>query len=120
MANLFIDVLRSGVRSRRFDVLNFVVMPNHVHLLLRLPAGKELERAMQFIKGGFSFRAKKELGFNGEVWQRGFSDVLVADEESLHEHVRYIEQNPVRAGLASAPEAYVFGFAHLSRIKRGR
>jgi putative transposase len=117
MANLFIDVLRTGMRFRRFDVLNFVVMPNHVHLLLRLPQGMELEKAMQLIKGGFSFRAKRELGFNGEVWQRGFSDLLVANEESLHSHVRYIEENPVKAGLARSAEEYEFGFAYLNRRK---
>jgi putative transposase len=46
-------------------------MPNHVHLLVSLDEGISLERVVQFIKGGFSYRAGKEPGFTGEIWQRG-------------------------------------------------
>src|SRR5271155_5524667 len=70
MANLFIDVLRSYMRTGKFIVHDFVVMPNHVHVLITIPGDLSIEKAMQFIKGGFSFRANKELGFRGEVWQR--------------------------------------------------
>ena len=49
---LFIDVLRSYAAAKRFRVLDFVVMPDHVHLLLTLGAGMTIERAMQLIKGG--------------------------------------------------------------------
>jgi putative transposase len=80
-------------------------------------AEKRVETAMQLIKGVFSYRAKRELGFSGEVWQRGFSDVLVADEQSLRVHQKYIEQNPVKAGLAKSPEEYRFGFTYLHKVK---
>src|ERR1017187_8778666 len=79
MANLFIEVLRSYMRSGKIVVHDFVVMPNHVHILMTLPGEVSLEKAMQLIKGSFSFRANKELGFRGEIWQRGFSDVLIVD-----------------------------------------
>jgi putative transposase len=62
-----------------------------------------VEKAMQLIKGGFSFRAGRELGFPGEVWQRGFSDVRIVDELSFNQHKAYIDNNPVKAGLANAP-----------------
>jgi putative transposase len=70
------------------------------------------------IKGGFSFRAKKELGFAGEVWQRGFSDVRVPDELSFKQHQEYIGNNPVKAGLSISPEEFPFGSAYLKRQKR--
>ena len=54
---------------------------------------------MQLIKGSFSFRANKELGFKGEIWQRGFSDVLVTDKQSFQLHRSYIDNNPVKKGL---------------------
>ena len=72
MAGLFIDVLRGYVREGKFRVREFVVMPNHVHLLVTVSREMTIEKAMQLIKGGFSFRAKKELGFLGEIWQRDF------------------------------------------------
>jgi putative transposase len=74
MATLFIDVLRSYVTSGRFRIHDFVVMPDHFHLLITLDASLSIERAVQLIKGNFSFRAKRELGVTHEIWQRGFSD----------------------------------------------
>ena len=65
-------------------------MRDHVHLLITVPKLMSIEKAMQLIKGNFSFRAKKELGFGGEVWQRGFSDVRIKDNESYERHRRYI------------------------------
>ena len=73
-AILLIDVLRSCVAAKRFQLHDFVIMPNHVHLLLSVADEMTIEKAMQFIKGGFSFRLKRETGYAGEVWQRGFSD----------------------------------------------
>jgi putative transposase len=118
MANLFIEVLRTQVRFKRFVVHEFVAMPNHVHILLTLPGELSLEKAMQFVKGGFSFQAKRVLGFAGEVWQRGFSDVWVADEDSFQRHKEYIYMNPVRAGLATSPDEFPFGTAFLKKQKQ--
>lgn len=98
---------------------DFVVMPNHVHILVTVPGEISLEKAVQLIKGNFSYRAHKELGFAHEVWQRGYSDVRITDVESLHQHCAYIEQNPVKAGLVTAPEEYPFGSAYLKAKKAG-
>jgi putative transposase len=119
MEELLIDVLRSRVKAGSFTVHDFFVMPNHVHILLTIPGSATIEKAMQLIKGGFSFRAKKELGFQGEIWQRGFSDVRIVDESSLLQHRAYIDNNPVRAGLAGVPEDYPYGTACLKQRKLG-
>lgn len=100
MADLFVDVLRAQMRMRRFTIHDFVVMPDHVHILLTVPGDMTIEHAMQLIKGGFSFRAAKELGFRGEIWQPGFSDVRITSEQSFQRHRQYIDNNPVKAGLA--------------------
>jgi putative transposase len=86
MASLFVEALRSYMRQRKFIVHDFVVMPNHVHVLLTVPVEMNLESAVQLIKGGFSYRAKKELGYCGDVWQRGFSDVYVPNTEDFRGH----------------------------------
>jgi putative transposase len=92
-------------------------MPDHLHLLLTLSADITLEKAMQFIKGGFSFRLKRELGYGGEVWQRGFSDYRVDDSRSFDNHRPYIALNPVKAGLVARPEDFPWLFANLARQK---
>ena len=98
-AMLLIEVLRSYVRAGQFTVHDFVIMPDHIHVLMTLAGGMPVERVMQLIKGGFSYRLKKEHGYSGEVWQRGFSELRVEDEESFVRHRQYIAQNPVKRGL---------------------
>jgi putative transposase len=117
MAELFVEVLRANMRSGKITVHDFVIMPNHVHILMTVPGTISLEKAMQLIKGGFSFRAHKELGFCGEIWQRGYSDVQILDGKSLQQHREYIENNPVKVGLANSPEEYPFGTAYLKKKK---
>jgi len=116
-AMLLIDVLRSYARAKKFHVHDFVVMPDHIHLLLTVGPDMSIERAMQYIKGAFSYRLKKETGYAGEVWQRGFSEVRVEDDPSFEEHRRYIAQYPVRAGLADSAEQFPYCFTYLVKHK---
>ncbi len=116
-AALLIDVLRSYVAAGKFQLHDFVIMPNHVHLLLTVGEGMTIERAMQFIKGGFSYRLKKEYGYMGEVWQRGFSETRVEDRQSFLRHREYIAANPVKAGLGDSPEEYIYCFGYLAKKK---
>ena len=108
MAELFIDVLPTYTSQNKFRVHEFVVMPNHVHLLITIDNSMSIEKAMQLIKGNFSYRAKKELGVKHEIWQRGFSENRVYEQESYAEFRSYINNNPVKAGLAKVAEEYPF------------
>ena len=116
-ATLFIDVLRSYVAAKKFKVHDFVVMPDHVHVLLTVDGDMSIERAVQFIKGGFSYRLKKEHGYSGEVWQRGFSEVRVDDRESFLRHREYVAQNPVKRGLADSVNDYPYCYRYLAARK---
>jgi putative transposase len=116
-AALFVDVLRSYARDGKFKVHDFVVMPDHVHLLITLSGRLTIEKAMQLIKGGFSYRVKKEHGYSGEVWQRGFWELRVEDQDSFARHQEYIAQNPVRKGLVDTPDEFPFCFNYLARRK---
>ena len=109
-AELFLDVLYHYREQDKYLLHEFVVMPNHFHLLIT-PA-ETLERSLQLIKGGFSFRAKKELGFRGEIWQTSFYDHRVRDAEEYTRMRTYIHENPVRARLASSPELYPYSSAN--------
>src|SRR5262249_40665307 len=83
----------------------FVVMPDHLHLLLTPAYALSLEQVMQFIKGRFSFRAKRELGVSGEIWQTSFTLHRVENAQDHRQHKKYILENPLRAGL---PDDYPF------------
>jgi len=75
---------------------DFVIMPDHIHLLLSSPAA--LERAIQLIKGGFSFRAKRDLQWNGDIWQVGFTDHRIRDIADLDVHLEYLAKNKNSGG----------------------
>jgi REP-associated tyrosine transposase len=118
MASLFIEVLRDYMRAEKFTIHDFVVMPNHVHILMTIPGDLSVERALQLIKGNFSFRANKGLEFRGEIWQRGFSDVRISDEQSFQAHRKYINDNPVRSRIAHSAETYPYCSTFLKMRKR--
>jgi putative transposase len=116
-AALMIDALRSYVGAGKFRLHDFVIMPDHVHLLMTVGGGMTVEKAMQFIKGGFSYRLKKEFGYLGKVWQRGFSERRVENRQSFLAHREYIAASPVKAGLVDWPERYPYCFAYLAKTK---
>jgi putative transposase len=103
MARLFIDTLSHYRRQGKFLVHEFVVMPNHLHLCFT-PLDIPLERAVQFIKGGFSYRVKKEFGLDLEVWERGYIDHRIRDANDYERHAEYIRANPVRARMVIAAQ----------------
>ena len=91
----------------KFLLHAFVIMPDHFHALVTPAPNVSLEKAVQFIKGGFSFRLKSKL----DVWMRSFNETQIMGEAKFVNCVRYIEKNPVRRGLASTPESYPFSSA---------
>jgi len=113
-AALFFEVLQSY--REHYKLHAFVIMPDHFHLLLT-PGDVPLERCLQFIKGGFSRRYKLEAGPLISLWQKGFADHRCRDREDYLKHKKYIEQNPVRAGLCAVAEEYPW--SSVSRSLRG-
>jgi putative transposase len=108
-AKLLVDTLYH-YRGSAYLLHEFVVMPDHIHVLITPTTS--LEEAVQFIKGGFSYRAKKELGSNMEIWQKGFQDQRIRGVEDSDAHVNYIRQNPVRKRLCERAEEYPYSSAH--------
>jgi REP-associated tyrosine transposase len=108
-AKLLIETLYH-YRGSAYFLHEFVVMPDHIHILLT--PNTSLEKAVQFIKGGFSYRAKKDLGSNLEVWQKGFSDHRIRDASDYRIHQVYIQQNLAHKNLCERAEQYPYSSAH--------
>jgi putative transposase len=89
----------------------FVVMPDHLHVLLTPGEETSLEKAVQMIKGGSSHALGRAMKLQFAVWHAGFTEHLVRDSADFEAHIRYIEQNPVKARLAETAEAYAYGSA---------
>jgi putative transposase len=108
-ARLLIDTLYH-YRGTAYLLHAFVIMPDHIHVVLT--PRTSLEKAVQFIKGGFSYRAKKELRSNLEVWQKGFSDHRIRDASDYCIHRIYVQQNPVRKNLCEGAGEYPYSSAY--------
>ncbi len=80
--------------TRHIQTLAFVIMPDHVHWLLQLEEEGNLSEATRL------YKAKVSLILQQRVWQRGFHDHAVRDDEDLCGIARYIIANPLRSGLA--------------------
>ena len=100
-ADLFIEILIRYRDQHKFLLHEFVVMPDHIHLLITPYPGTTMERSIQFVKGGFSRELTKRFGYAGEVWQTSFQDRRVRDHQECSGIVRYIRANPVQAHLAN-------------------
>lgn len=88
-------------------------MPDHAHLLLTPAPEVSLEKAMQYIKGGFSFCLKRKL----HVWERSYDSRRITNLGDYTSHVRYIHQNPVHAGLVTEAGRYLFSSANPSHSR---
>ncbi len=113
-AQLFLQTLHS-YRGRAYLLHEYILMPEHFHILIT--PSVTLERALQFIKGGFSFRAKKELQSPMEIWQTGFSDHRIRSADDYQIHVEYIYRNPVGRKLVDRAADYPYCSAFPGSLK---
>jgi putative transposase len=103
---LFLQTLYRYRREARFQIHAFVVMPEHVHLLLTPAPNVTLEHAVQLVKGGYSHALGAILGRKREIWQRGFTDHRIRDAQDFFHHRNYIHRNPVERQLVNDPCEY--------------
>jgi REP element-mobilizing transposase RayT len=95
----------------RYRLLCWVLMPNHVHLLVETREGHPLPGLVQSWKSFTAKQANALLGRSGGFWARDDFDRYIRDDAHLAAVVRYVETNPVKAGLVERPEDWPWGSA---------
>jgi REP-associated tyrosine transposase len=117
VANLLVITLRKYRDAGEYELNDYVVMPNHIHLLVSLDEAQQLSRVIQLIKGGFSHSLREHgIAFRA-VWEQRYHDRRVRNENDFAEFRHYIRQNPVRKGLADRAEDYPYSSASMSGLK---
>jgi putative transposase len=109
MAGLFVDVLQHYRCEKTMQVHEFIVMPDHVHVMLSTTESEMM--AVKRIKGCFSTRAIKEFEYRDKIWQPSFYCKWVNNVERYQAFGRYIRQNPVKAGLVTTEAEWRFSSA---------
>jgi REP element-mobilizing transposase RayT len=97
--------------QKHYDLIAWVIMPNHVHMLFKALPGRELEKILKNIKGSTAREANKILFRKGRFWQKEYFDRYIRDAGHYHSVVAYIENNPVKAGLCRSKEAWWYSSA---------
>jgi putative transposase len=118
--DLFLTVLERMRERYRFAAIGYVVMPEHVHLLVSEPQIANPSTVVQAVKLGFARRSD----LSGQIWQRRFYDFNVWSQRKEIEKLKYMHRNPVVRGLVTEPDqwpwssyrSYAYGEAGLVRI----
>ena len=103
-AKLFLETLQRYRTKGLYKLHAFVVMPDHIHLLLTT---EDLPKAMKHIRGGFSHSLASKQG----IWQPGYTDRQILNEKDHLDTRAYILQNPVRGHLVANPEDFPYSSA---------
>ena len=116
---MYLRLLGRTIQLDRWAVQAYCLMPNHVHLLVRLREAT-LSRGMHRLHGTYARRFNERHGLVGHVFEARFDAALIASEAHHFETIRYVPLNPVRGGLCEEPEDWPWsshlGVAGLSRV----
>ena len=108
-AQIVLDAIRWLDRQERIALVVSVVMPDHIHFVAQLK-DTTLPKLMHSLKSYTANEINKVLGRNGQVWESGYYERGIRDEESLMELVRYCLENPVRKGLVGDFRNYPYWY----------
>jgi REP element-mobilizing transposase RayT len=97
--------------GERYRLLSWCIMPNHVHVLIETQVGISLSRVLHSWKSFIGHEANKILRLQGEFWQREYLDRYVRNSEHYEKVIAYIEENPVKAGLAKIKTDWLWSSA---------
>ena len=106
-AELLLNLFNEDRAKNRYQLHAFVIMPDHIHLLITPAPEVSIEKAVQFIKGGFSFRLQSKL----DVWQSGYTLRRIEDAQDYANHAMYIHENPIRGRLCERAEDFPYSSA---------
>ena len=103
--------------SERYRLLAWVVMPNHAHVVAEVMDGWPLGDIVGAWKGASARRINRFFGLKGRLWQPGYFDRYIRDENHLRRAIVYVEENPVKAGFVADAEDWEFSSAWCRRGK---
>ncbi len=104
----FMRCLRLAKRKFSWKLYHYCIMNNHVHLLIEIERGSNLPKLMQFLLLKYSLWYRRQTGYVGYLWQGRYKSFVIEDDSYFIECGRYIERNPVRAGIVNDPKKYSY------------
>jgi REP element-mobilizing transposase RayT len=106
--------------GQRHRLHAWVVMPNHVHVLVTPTEGNTLSAILHSWKSFTAYKANIALGRTGAFWQEDYFDRFIRTQEHYWAAVTCIENNPVKAGLCETQERWTYSSTRLGHLECGR
>ncbi len=91
-----------------FKVLGYSLMPDHIHLILLIPADVGMSQQVKRVKGATARKLNYILGRKGSFWQEGFYDHVIGNREELRDKLKYLHRNALRKNLVKEIGHYEF------------
>ncbi len=108
----FLHSLSKCKNNYSFELYHYCLMPNHVHLLMRIHEKEVTPRLMQALLQSYRFYYRTRYEYVGYLFQGRYRSKMIERDSYLLECARYIERNPVRSGFVSNPEHYRWSSCH--------
>ena len=106
-----VDQCLQSFNGRQCELISFVLMPSHMHLLLGSNSGYRLEQVLLALMDWTEEQCEEKLGISGRVWSRQYREQIIRDEEHMLAAIEFIHSDPVRAGLCVDAEDWEFSSA---------
>jgi len=106
LARIVVNHMMKAQQRGDLIFISWVIMPDHFHFLISLEGDSNLSDVIGYIKGTTSHQICKGLNRQGGIWQAGFHDHAIHNEENVIDAARYIVANPLRAGIVKSLKQY--------------
>jgi REP element-mobilizing transposase RayT len=108
----FLDVIRRAKDKYSFHLMNFSIMGNHFHFIIKPTNGSSLSRILQWIESVYAMDWNRRHGTTGHFWGERFHSRVIIGHKDLAKVMNYVDENPVRAGLAKKASDWEFSGLH--------
>lgn len=105
---IYYSLLTELKRQESVKIMHYCLMANHVHLLVRVSELSGLSSFMQRLNLQYFYYYRKQHAYVGHLWQNRFKSKLIQKEDYLIQCGKYIELNPIRAGIVKFPQDYPY------------
>ncbi len=104
--------------GRQFELVSFVIMPSHMHILVGANSGYRIEQVLLALMDWTEERFEEDCGTSGRVWSRQYREQVIRDEEHMFAAIEFIHNDPVRARLCEQAEDWEYSSASGLDIRR--
>lgn len=114
----FINLMKQAKERYSVKIFAYCLMPNHFHMVLMPDKGEDLSKWIQWLMTSHVRRYHRHYGSSGHIWQGRFKSFIIQKDIHLLMVLRYVEGNPVRAGLVNSAKEWLWS-SHKERIYKG-